>query len=316
MARIPTATGVIDSSELGFTLMHEHILVVDWAMRASIPSWFDRDALVDRAVGEAKAAKARGVQTLVDLTPVNLGRDVDVIREVAERAEIQIVVATGFYHIEMPWMAGWEPDQLVEYLLPDVEVGIQGTDVRAGIIKCATDLQGVTPMNRKLLQVAARLHRATGLPISTHTSVDVRAGEGQQSVFEEEGVDLSRVVIGHSGDSTDLDYLEGLIQKGSFIGMDRFGTERLLSTDDRVRTIAQLAERGHAKAMVLAHDACCHIDWFPAEMIETTMPDWNWRFIPDTVLPRLRAHGVSEADIELMTSGNPRQVFERNTGPY
>ena len=149
-------------------------------------------------------------------------------------------------------MQGWEADRLVEFLVRDITDGIQGTDIKAGIIKAATDHLGVTDLNKKTLQVAARLHRATGVPISTHTSVAHRTGLGQQDVFEEEGVDLSRVVIGHCGDTEDLDYLEAIMARGSFIGMDRFGLDMILPGEKRVATIAALCERGRADRMVLS----------------------------------------------------------------
>ena len=130
---MPTVQGVlgaIDTRELGFTLMHEHILICNWSMRMSFDGWLDRAALVARAVEEVRAAKQRGVRTIVDLTPVNLGRDIHVIREVAERAEAQFIAATGFYWMEEPWMDGYETDALVEWLLPDLEGGIQGSSIQ------------------------------------------------------------------------------------------------------------------------------------------------------------------------------------------
>ena len=154
-------------------------------------------------------------------------------------------------------MDGYDVDALVEWLLPDLERGIQGTTSRAGIIKCATDRLGVTDLNRKLLEVTARAHRRTGAPISTHTSVAHRTGLAQQNVFEAEGVDLSRVVIGHCGDSEDLSYLERILRRGSSIGMDRFGIDIILPTKQRVATIAELCKRGFAGQMVLSHDASC-----------------------------------------------------------
>ena len=315
MATINGVLGPIDTADLGFTLMHEHILVASWAMRQAFPSWIDRDAVAVRAIAELRAAKDRGVATIVDLTPINLGRDIHVIRKVAERAELQVVAATGFYWTEEPWLAGWEADRLVELLLRDVTHGIQGTTSKAGIIKCATDRPGLTEVNRKLLQVAARLHRATGVPISTHTSVELRTGPMQQDVFEEEGVDLGRVVIGHCGDSDDLAYLEGILARGSFVGMDRFGLDMVLPMARRVSTIVELCRRGYTDRIVLSHDACCHIDWLSAAEIRTMAPRWNFRHIPDDVLPALRREGVTEEQIRSMTVDNPRRVFERQ-GAY
>jgi len=310
MSTVNGVLGPIDTADLGFTLMHEHILVVNWSMRQAFASWLDRDAHVEHAVREVLSAKERGVDTIVDLTPINLGRDIHVIREVAEKAEMQVIAATGLYWTEEPSLEAWEVDRLVEQLLPDIEKGIQGTDSRAGIIKCATDRLGVTPYNEKVLRLAARLHRATGVPISTHTSVQHHTGPSQQDVFEDEGVDLSRVVIGHCGDTQDLDYLERILARGSTIGMDRFGVDLILPTDKRVDTIVALCGRDRADRMVLSHDACCHIDWFPGDLVRQAAPRWNFRHIPDDVMPALREQGVSQADLRRMTVDNPRRVFE------
>jgi phosphotriesterase-related protein len=313
---MPSVNGVlgpIDTSDLGFTLMHEHVLVANSAMRQAFKGWVDVDEVVRFATDEARAAAESGVRTIVDLTPINLGRDIHVIRKVAERAGVQMIAATGLYYHEEPWMVGWPADRMVEFLIQDIEKGIQGTDIKAGIIKCATDHDGVTPNNDKLLRVAARLHRATGVPISTHTDVAVGAGLAQQDVFEDEGVDLSRVVIGHCGDSEDLDYLEKILKRGSFIGMDRFGIDTVLAPDKRIATVATLCERGWADRMVLSHDACCHLDFFPKDLFDSGMraqlPNWNFRHIPDDVVPALRKAGVTEAALRQLTVDNPRRVF-------
>ncbi|MCZ6783529.1 MAG: phosphotriesterase-related protein, partial [Proteobacteria bacterium] len=263
MAKINGVLGPIDTEDLGFTLMHEHILVCNWTPRMCLDGWIDIEAHKRVAVAEVRSAKERGIGTIVDLTPINLGRDIHVIREVAEAAEMQMIAATGLYWNDELWLQGWEADRLVEFLVKDIEKGIQGTDSKAGIIKAATDEPGVTATNKKTLQVAARLHRATGVPISTHTAVAHETGPDQQDVFEEEGVDLSRVVIGHCGDTEDLSYLERILRRGSSIGMDRFGLEMILPTEKRVGTIVKLCAAGWAERIVLSHDACCHIDWFP-----------------------------------------------------
>ncbi|NNL65822.1 MAG: phosphotriesterase [Myxococcales bacterium] len=315
MATVPGVLGPIDTDDLGFTLMHEHVLIANPAMRKAFPDWIDPEAHVEKATAEVLAAKQRGVDTIVDLTPINLGRDIGIIREVARRAQMQIIAATGLYWAEEPWLAAWPPDALVEWLLRDLTDGIEGGDVRAGIIKCATDHLGVTEINEKLLTVAARLHRRSGAPISTHTSVEHEVGPKQQDVFEREGVDLSRVVIGHCGDSQDLAYLESILARGSFIGMDRFGIDMILPTKQRVDTIVELCQRGYAGQMVLSHDACCHIDWFPGVDLATVAPRWNFRHISDDVVPALLECGVSQADVRTMTVENPRRIFEAQ-GPY
>ena len=166
-----------------------------------------------------------------------------------------------------------------------------------------------------VLRAVARAHRRTGVPISTHTHAATQRGLDQQRIFTEEGVDLSRVVIGHSGDTEDIAYLEKLIAAGSTLGMDRFGIDSMLPTDKRVATIAKLCERGHAERIVLSHDASCYIDWYPEAPLKQAMPRWHFLHIPDDVVPALRAAGVSDAQIEAMTTSNPRRIFERQ-GAY
>jgi len=315
MATINGVLGPIDTTELGFTLMHEHILIANWSMRVAFDDWVDIDAHIEFATGELKSARERGVRSIVDLTGVNMGRDIHVIREVARRSGVNVVAATGLYWNEEPWMVGWSADQLVDWLIRDITDGIQGTDVKAGIIKCATDHLGVTPLNEKLLQVAARLHRRSGVPMSTHTSCENRTGLAQLEVFEKEGVDLSRIVIGHCGDTEDLDYLEAILASGCTIGMDRFGLNQMLPMEQRVSVVARLCERGYAERMVLSHDACCHLDWFPGGRAGALLPQWNFRHVPDDVIPALRQEGVGDDAILAMTVNTPRRIFEQQ-GAY
>jgi phosphotriesterase-related protein len=204
---------------------------------------------------------------------------------------------------------------MAELFVRDISEGIQGTSVKAAILKCATDSAGVTDGVEKVLRAVARAHRRTGVPISTHTHAPKKRGLEQQDIFEQEGVDLGRVVIGHCGDSEDIDYLEALLRRGSLIGMDRFGVDVYLTTEKRVATIAKLCERGHAGRMVLAHDASCLIDWFPEEALRATLPNWHFLHITNDVIPALRQAGVSEEQVRQMTVENPRRLFEQQ-GAY
>jgi phosphotriesterase-related protein len=196
----------------------------------------------------------------------------------------------------------------------DIEEGIAETGARAGILKCATDQPGVTAGVERVLRAVAQAHRRTGVPISTHTHAGTRRGLEQQKVFDQEGVDLSRVVIGHSGDTTDIAYLEELIANGSYIGMDRFGIDVLLPFEDRVNTVARLCERGHAEKMVLSQDAACFNDWLP-ENVDQILPRWNFLHIHNDVIPALKERGVTDEQIDTMLVENPRKIFERQ-GSY
>jgi phosphotriesterase-related protein len=136
------------------------------------------------------------------------------------------------------------------------------------------------------------------------------------ATVDEEGVDLSRVVIGHSGDSTDLDYLKEIMARGSYIGMDRFGIDVLLPFEERVNTVVALCEPGFAGQMVLSHDAACFNDWLPAEALPVMTPNWHYLLITNDVIPTLKKRGVTDEQVKQMMVDNPRAIFERERKPY
>jgi phosphotriesterase-related protein len=323
MGMVDTVRGPVDSAALGTTLMHEHVFVRSPEVAANWPTGWDRGARVAQAVERLRELKDAGIDTIVDLTVVGLGRDIELVQEVADQVELNIVVATGLYtYNDLPHYfdyrsAPFRPngvDQLDEFFLHDIEEGIAGTGVRPGILKCATDEPGLTPGVERVLRAVARVHRRTGLPISTHTHVHSRRGLDQQRVFTEEGVDLSRVVIGHSGDSTDLDYLGQLLRAGSTLGMDRFGVDAYCPTPQRVDTVARLCDDGWAGAMVLSHDAGCHMDWFDDDFLAAAQPNWNFMHISRDVLPAMRERGVSEDHIRTMLVDTPRRILDHGPG--
>jgi phosphotriesterase-related protein len=204
---------------------------------------------------------------------------------------------------------------LVEFFLRDIREGIKGTGgVKAAVLKCATDVPGVTPDVERVLRAVAVAHRESGVPIMTHTDAATRRGLEQQAIFAEEGVDLSRVIIGHCGDTDDLDYLEELLRNGSYIGMDRFGADPFLSVDDRIRVVLELCERGWEDRMILSHDGAAHNDWFDPEWVRQTHPRWRYELIPLEVLPELRERGLPEETIRTMMVGTPRRILEIQGG--
>jgi phosphotriesterase-related protein len=318
-----TARGAIDTADLGVTLMHEHVFILSPDITANYPEvWGDEAQREADAIARLNELKSRGVDSIVDLTVIGMGRYIPRVARVAAATEINIVVATGVYtyndvpmyfHFTGPGGALGDSEPMVDMFVRDIEHGIADTGVKAGILKCATDEPGVTPGVERVLRAVAKAHRLTGVPISTHTHAATRRGLEQQRIFTEEGVDLSRVVIGHSGDTTDLDYLEELIANGSYIGMDRFGVDVFLPFEDRVNTVAKMCERGHADKMVLSHDAACFMDWVPVELLPA-LPNWHYLHIHNDVIPALKERGVTDEQLTTMLVDNPRQIFETQGG--
>ena len=314
---VATMRGEVAPEQLGPTLMHEHVFVVNPEVAGNFPTGWDEETAVAGAVTRLGELHAVGVGTIVDLTVVGLGRDIARLQRVAAATPLQIVVATGLYTFnDLPmYFAFRKTDVMTECFVGDIEKGIADTGVRAGILKCATDEAGVTRGVERVLRAVARAHRQTGVPISTHTHARSERGLDQQRIFAEEGVDLTRVVIGHSGDTTDLRYLEAVAGAGSYLGMDRFGLDMFCSFEDRVDTVAALCRRGLAGQVVLSHDAGCHTDAFDPDTREQVVPNWHHLHITRDVVPALRARGVTEEQLDQMLIDNPRRIFSE-TGGY
>ena len=328
MPQVQTVRGAVDTADLGTTLMHEHIFVLNADVQQNYPEeWGSEEDRIADAVRRLTELAGRGVRTIVDPTVIGLGRYIPRIQRIAEQVpDLNIVVATGcytyddvpfFFHYRGPALnaaVGAEvPDPMVDMFVKDIDEGITGTGVKAGLLKCAIDHQGLTPGVERVMRAVAKAHRRTGVPITVHTHPTSRSGLEVQRVLGEEGVDPQRVVLGHSGDTTDVDHLSELADAGCLLGMDRFGLDIYNPTADRVGTIVELAQRGYADRMVLAHDASCFIDYFPdpaaRAAFQQVQPNWNFTHISNDVLPALRERGVTDEQITTMLVDNPRRYF-------
>jgi len=306
---------------LGATLMHEHVfglspeILWNWP---DIPERWDMEGRAREAAGKLEALRAEGVDTIVDLTVVGLGRYVPAVRRVAELTRVNIVAATGLYTYDAlpPYFANrgpgtlfGGPDRLAEFFVRDITEGIGRTGVKAAILKCASDHLGMTAGCERVFRAVAVAHLETGVPITTHSHSASQGGLAQQRLLTSLGVDPGRVVIGHAGDSTDLAYLEELVAGGSYLGMDRFGIATICPLEDRVATVAALCARGHAGRLVLGHDSYCFNDRFDAGVVRRRHPDYHLLHISRDVLPELRRRGVTEEQIHQMLVDNPRRIF-------
>jgi phosphotriesterase-related protein len=316
MALVETARGAVDVDSLGTTLMHEHVFIVNEEIRENYPAGWAEDDRVDDAIAKLTALAGRGCQTIVDPTVLGLGRDIHRIRRVADGTDLNVIVATGLYtYNEVPFYFKYRlpgPDGLdpmAAMFIADITDGIAGTGVKAAFLKCAVDDEGLTAGVERVLRAVCRAHSETQAPITVHTHPQSGTGREVVRVLRDEGADLAKVVLGHSGDTTDLDYLTELADAGCLLGMDRFGLDIITPFDDRVATVASLCSRGYAGSMVLSHDASCYIDWFPPEVIPLFAPTWHFQHLFDDVLPALRARGVTDAQIDTMLVENPRRYF-------
>ena len=316
MAIVNSVLGPINTADMGFTLAHEHVLVSSAGVQQTFPEFINRHGYIEKAVQDLSEAREEGLGTIVDLTTHDLGRDVLLMEEVAWRSGVHIVACTGTWR-DIPrifWSA--DPDWIAPLYVREIEEGIEQTGIKAGIIKVANDEGGVTLAGAIILRAAARAQRATNVPISTHTWAPERIGEQQIRIFEEENVDLDRVYIGHSNDTTDVDYLLGLLKKGVWVGLDRYpgghhpGTP---SWNERTVVVKHLIDAGYAGRIMLSHDWSVVLDddKTPVSRKQRLLanPD-AYLFIKRRVLPRLSEMGVSEDVIRQIMVDNPRRFFE------
>ena len=315
MVRIQSVLGPIDSSDLGFTLSHEHVVVSSAGIPHIYPEFIRREESIKEGIKQLREAKNEGLSSIIDVSTIDLGRDIRLIEQVSRESGINIICATGTWR-DIP-RAFWNatPDSVAKLYKREIEVGIEDTGIKAGIIKVANDVGGVTREGEVILRAAARTQKATGIPISTHTWAPDRVGEQQVRIFEDEGVDLNSVYIGHSNDTTDTFYLEGLMDKGVWLGLDRYPGGRSPGTPDwegRTETAMKLISDGYGKRIMLGHDwsVTLSIDSEEGQDARKKSNPDGYLFITRKVLPRLREMGASQEQLDDLMINNPRRFFE------
>jgi phosphotriesterase-related protein len=284
LATVESVTGPIEADDLGVTLIHEHFRTRDDANAVQFPHLYDEDALYAAGVEAARGALDRGVKTVVEPTAMFLSRDVRFMERIAKETGLQIV----------PW------------------AGIQGTGTKAAFLKCAADEPGVNENIEKIHRACARASLRTGRPIMAHSRPASDTGPRQVEIFLEEGVAPEKIQIAHTGDTDDLGYIEGLLEKGVWIGLDRFGIEMYLPMENRLKTATALLERGYERQMFISADSCGSIDWFPEEQVEQlvqagAVKDWTITLVHDQVIPALRERGMTDGQLDTLLVENPKR---------
>lgn len=315
---VQTVLGPCAPRDLGLTLMHEHLLIgwPGWEADATAPR-FDRSEARRRCVDRMIELKELGVSSVVDPCPIDLGRDVEFVAEVAQASGVHVVCATGLYKEEQGAGAYFKfraafADAVAEIsdtFVKELTEGIASTGITAGIIKVATGPNQVTPYERIVLMAAAKAHKATGVPITTHTDQGTM-GDEQLNILAAEGVSAHNVIIGHSCGSSDLRYHVKLLDRGAYVGFDRFGLEML--QPDRLRTAALfgLLGIGFQNQIVLSHDSVWCWRGRPLPVASDYQPKWDPRHLFKDILPTLREAGVSQSKIDTMLIDNPRRYFD------
>jgi phosphotriesterase-related protein len=311
MSTVNSVLGPIDTRDLGFTLMHEHIISQGFVAR-DYPELFG-PRFMERIVAGVSEAKKGGVDTIIDATTFDLGRDVSFLAEVSRRTGVNIIACSGWWMNLPSYIAGHSPDLFADLFVREIETGIAGTGIRAGILKSAADFGGVTPGGEIMLRAVARAHCRTGVPIMLHSYAPEHLARRQLAILQEEGVNPGRVAVDHVNDTRDMEYLTWLLEQGCYLGMDRYPGLNL-SSRSRTDTLKMLIDAGWTDRLLPSHDCCLAnpLTFYPPdvqESIEKGNP-YGYLYLKEVVFPQLREWGVPEATVDTLCIDGPKQFFE------
>ncbi len=308
MSKVNTVLGPIDPSELGRTRMHEHLLF-GWPGIDLDPLLdFDKKNAVKAVTEMLLTMKKRGVSTVVDATAITMSRHADFMMKAAEGSGMNVIAATGFPdRMFLPFhFAQMDVDGLAAIMEHEITRGIQNTSAKAGVIKVCTGGDAFAESEERILRATAQVSKSTGVPIITHTDLGT-LGIEQIDIFESEGADLSRVVIGHTCCSSDIKYYLGIIERGAHAGFDRIGYEEFQRDEVRLVAIAGLISMGYTDRLVLSQDAIMALWGKPC--LPASQEEKRVNYLDDEFIPRLRQGGIDPQSIERIMTDNPRRIF-------
>ncbi len=322
--QVNTVTGPIGLDQIGRTLMHEHLFIAFSGAEFDPSVVFDRAAFVAEAVKRLTELRTvYGVRTFVDPCPIELGRDAALMKEIAEKSQMQVVCTTGFYFEEMGLPIYWRArtvEEIAELYIREITHGIGNTGVKAGAIKVATGAPVITALEHKFLEAACIAQKATGVPIITHTQ-DGHAGPDQQAAFAKGGVQAHKCLIGHCCGNPDPAYHQRIVDGGTYIGFDRIGLLRFMPDETRADNLVTLVRNGYRGQIMMSQDR--HCGWYgkfarqlsaqEQAHIEGLRAEGKWpphySYLFTDFVPMLKHRGLTDADILPMLDENPRRFF-------
>ena len=324
MRKIATVNGTADSDKLGMTLIHEHFLYGFAGYTGDTTlGGFDRDKAMKDCIEAIQLAQSTGVQTIVDATTNECGRDVRFLKELQQKTGVNIICSTGYYFEAESAYAYWhfrekQTDiraEIKDMYVKELTEGIGGTDIRAGVIKLASSFNTISPMEENFFRAAGRAQKETGCNIITHTQLGTMGPE-QAEMLISEGADPARIAIGHMCGNTDIGYHKKVLEQGVYINLDRFGLEGALfstPTDwQRVDLIEELLDAGYEDRIMLGQDSViCQLgrENVMNDIMQEAMANANIGNLGNRVVPEMRRRGIPESTINRFFIDNPGRFF-------
>jgi phosphotriesterase-related protein len=300
LGSVMTVTGPVAPDQLGIVMTHEHLLLDLY--RVFQPHRDMKLYDVELAAAELAHYARAGGGTVVELSTPDLGRDPAGLRRISEESGVRIVMAAGRYREPFYEPDLWRHtvDEIADELVADIEVGVDG--IRPGILgEIGTHDVFVSPVEERLHRAVARAHHRTGLTITTHSNASP-VGLAQLDLFEEERVDLRRVVVGHCDTFPMREYHQAILDRGAWVQFDTIRGNYEFETQRQVRLVVELVELGYLDRLLLSQDIC--IDKF-----YTVFGGNGYAFLVSQFVPMLREAGLSEEQVRVLLVENPRRML-------
>ena len=319
MKTVQTVTGEVNTDRLGSVLMHEHIYSSSMGIALSYPQLYF-EGTEEKIERDLRELKEGGISTVVDATPVGLGRDVKGLKRASEKTGVNIIATTGWWGVEPPYAGPIPEDKWAQAFIDDIQKGCDGTDIRAGILKAAMDKEGPTPWNIKTHHAAGIASKQTGAKIMLHTYCPTETPRHQLRLLKEVGVDMNNVAVDHIPETTDLDFVKWIYDQGVWLGIDRLPIislpgEYAVAAETRIRFIKVMLDAGMGDRMLFSHDIFSMstlFDWQPEDVkkeIALICPE-KFLYIKKVVFGKLANMGVDPDYLWNLTIDNPRRFFE------
>ncbi|MDF2857988.1 MAG: phosphotriesterase-related protein [Neobacillus sp.] len=320
---VETVTGPISVDQMGKTLIHEHFVFGYPGYQGDVTlGYFNEEEALEAAVGAARQMMSYGIQTVVDPTPNECGRNPLFLKKISEATGLQTICATGYYYegegappyFKLRQGLGTAEAEIYEMFMKEVTDGIGGTGIKPGIIKLGSSKDEITEYEKMFFRAAAKVQKETGIVILTHTQEGTMGPEQAQMLIEL-GADPSKIIIGHMCGNTDPSYHKKVMDQGVRIGFDRFGIQVLVGAPfdhEREATLLALLDEGYEDQILLSHDSITVWLGRPPvmnEQVTEIMGNWHPSHIFENVIPALRKNGITEGQIDKMIGTNAKALF-------
>lgn len=319
MKTVQTVLGPVATDQLGSVLMHEHICTSSMGVATHYPQLYAAD-YEQRILRDLETMRDNGITTVVDASPVCLGRDVRVLERVSRQTGVHIIATTGWWGCEPPYVGPTTAEQWARCFADDITKGCDSTDIKAGILKAAMDKEGPTEWKKKIHYAVGLAHLETGAKIMLHTYCPTETPRFQLQFLKDVGVDMNHVVVDHIPETTDLDFVKWIYDQGVWLGMDRLPIVQLpgsyaVATDTRIKFIKTMLDAGMGDRMLFSHDfmsTSTLYDNQPEDVqayVAAQCPD-RFLFLKNYIFPKLGEMGVDPEALWQMTIDHPRAFFE------